>query len=159
MSVTLTDDDIERLLAEPKSLSPDWQKRLELKSRLGVGKQQIDFLGAGGTEFRIILRQSEHNSFSFSAILAYCLPESSGIVRLCRCNGKDHEHTNRIERNRFYGFHVHQATERYQELGGKEDGYAEPTSDYSDLRGALMHLCRLCSIDIPQDPQLSLEVD
>jgi hypothetical protein len=159
MTVTLTDEDIARLLAEPKSLPFDWRKRLDLKSRSGHGEQQMEFVGTAGSTFRVILRQSEHNQFDFSAILAYCLPESSGVFRLCRCNGKSHEHTNRIERNRFYDFHIHSATERYQELGGKEDGYAEPYSHYSDLRGALLVLCRQCNIDVPEESQLRFEVE
>ena len=160
MSVSLTDEDISRLLAEAKSLPPDWRNRLEMKSRSGHGEQQMEFLGADGSCFRVILRQSEHNSLDFSAILAYCAPESNAVVRLCRCNGKSHEHTNRIEGDRFYAFHVHKATQRYQELGGKEDSHAEACDAYVDLRGALMHLCVICGIDVPQEPQMSLlEVD
>jgi len=75
---------------------------------------------------------------------------------LCRCNGRDHEHTNRVSRNRL---HAHRATDSPRGGRRKEDGYAEPCSDYSDLREALMHLYRLCGIDIPQDPQMSLEAD
>lgn len=162
MAVALTDEDIGRLLAEEKSLPADWRLRLKMKSQSGHQSQQIDFAGSNGSNgsaFRIILRQSEYNPFGFSAILAYCLHDSSGIVRLCRCNGKDHEHTNRIERDRFYDFHIHWATERYQELGGKEEGYAEPCSDYADLRGALTVLCERCNIRVPEEPQLRLEVE
>lgn len=159
MSVTLSDADIRRLLDEPKSLPPDWKKRLDLKSRSGHGEQQIEFAGNAGSVFRVILRQSEHNVFDFSAILAYCPPDTNTVFRLCRCNGKSHEHTNRIEHERFYDFHVHWATERYQEMGGKEEGYAEVCGDYSDLHGALRCLCAQCSIAMPDDGQLSLEVN
>jgi len=32
------------------------------------------------------------------------------------------------------------ATERYQEIGNREDAYAEPTGRYSDICGALQCL-------------------
>ena len=50
------------------------------------------------------------------------------------------EHTNRIERQTFYDFHIHMATERYQQLGNRdprEDAYAEVTDRYGDATGAL----------------------
>jgi hypothetical protein len=47
---------------------------------------------------------------------------------LRRHNGKSHEHTNQIEAGAFYDFHIHRATERYQELGMREDAYAEARS-------------------------------
>ncbi|MDZ7814842.1 MAG: DUF1828 domain-containing protein [Planctomycetota bacterium] len=37
-----------------------------------------------------------------------------------RYNGKSHQHTNKIEGNTFFDFHIHQATERYQEFGERE---------------------------------------
>jgi hypothetical protein len=94
VAITLTDEDIGRLFAESKSLPPDWRKRLDMRSRSGHGEQQMEFSGADGSCFRVILRQSEHNPLDFSAILAYCPPESDAIVRLCRCNGKSHARRN-----------------------------------------------------------------
>jgi len=77
------------------------------------------------------------NVLDFSVILGYELPRIRRIFRLRRYNGK-HEHTNPIERNSFYGFHIHQATERYQTFGrGVEDHFAEPTSRYYSLETAI----------------------
>jgi len=39
------------------------------------------------------------------------------------------------------------ATERYQELGAKEDSYAEPTDRFTDLGGAIDCLLADCSFD------------
>ena len=59
------------------------------------------------------------------------------MFRLRRQNGRSHEHTNQIEDETFYDFHIHIATERYQELGAREDAYARPTDRYGALRDAL----------------------
>jgi hypothetical protein len=64
--------------------------------------------------------------------------------RLRRHNGKSHEHTNPIEKNTFYGFHIHTATERYQQSGYREDTYAEETNRYADYHGAIECMLRDC---------------
>ena len=38
---------------------------------------------------------------------------------------------------KFEGFHIHKATQRYQELGIQEEGFAEKTNKYTDWKGAL----------------------
>ncbi|MGO9060397.1 MAG: hypothetical protein ACLQU2_23895 [Candidatus Binataceae bacterium] len=89
-------------------------------------------------------------------ILAY-LPENvTGLFRLRRYNGKSHEHTNQIEKNTFYGYHIHTATERYQELGMDEDGFAQPTARFSDLSGALNCMIEDCGFDLPPEQQFKL---
>ena len=101
----------------------------------------------------MVLRQSKINSFDFSVIVAVRVPQSSQIFRLRRYNGKSHEHTNHIEDVTFYDFHIHFATERYQELGAREDGYAEPTDRYEDFRSALHCLIEDMNLEAPPDPQ------
>ena len=73
-----------------------------------------------------------------------------------RHNGKSHEHTNQIERNTFYDFHIHMATERYQEFGTREDAYAEITERFGDYESALRCLVDDCGFELPPEPQLSL---
>ncbi len=90
-----------------------------------------------GNKFRLIARQSQKNPHDFSLILAICVPKSNQLFLLRRYNGNSHEHTNHIEGNTFSGFHIHTATERYQERGEKEETYAEKTDRYSDFDGAL----------------------
>lgn len=139
MADLLTDDQIAELVAEPKALPVGLdQPGLPLRStKVGHKEAQYDLQGSAGDDFRVIVRQSEHSPLDFSVILAYRFRASNRIFRLRRYNGKSHEHTNRIERNSFYDYHIHMATERYQQQGHKEDAYAEPTSRYSDLYGAI----------------------
>jgi len=156
LAVLLSERDIERLMTEPKPLPSDWVQRLALKPKRGHREAQLDLAGLDGSEFKLILRQADANVFDFSAILAYCPPESNQVIRLCRCNGR-HQHTNAIERDSFYDFHVHTATERYQELGADEEGFAIPCGEYTDLQGAIQVLCARCAIEVPASPQMSLE--
>jgi hypothetical protein len=126
-----------------------------LRDKHGHKERELDINGAGGNQFRLILRQSNINPLDFSIILAVFPPGTSQMCRLRRYNGKSHEHTNQIENDTFYDFHIHQATERYQELGAQEDAYAEPTNRYADFSMALSCMLEDCRFDIPQAPQLS----
>jgi len=61
----------------------------------------------------------------------------------------------------FYDFHIHQATERYQDIGSREDAFAEPTDRYADLQSALRCLLTECGFEPPEvpDPPLFKEFD
>jgi hypothetical protein len=74
---------------------------------------------------------------------------------LRRYNGK-HQHTNKIEKETFFNFHIHYATERYQQFGMDEDGYAQPTEYYTDLQGAFQSLIKECNLILPPDTQPNL---
>jgi len=113
-------------------------------------------IGSAESQFRFILRQNDINSFDFSVILAVRIPGSNQLFRLRRYNGKSHEHTNHIEGDTFYDFHIHMATERYQEIGTREDAYAEPTDRYADYHEALRCLIEDVNVEIPPDAQQSL---
>jgi len=102
------------------------------------------------------MRQNKINTFDFSIILAVRVPQSNQLFRLRRYNGKSHEHTNRLEDTTFYDFHIHIATERYQEIGMREDAYAERTDRYSDFHGALQCLIHDANLEVPLDPQGNL---
>ncbi len=102
-----------------------------------------------------MLRQNIMNALDFSAIFGYHMPGSSRVFRLRRYNGK-HYHTNRIEQETISGFHIHQATERYQAIGAKEDAFAENTDRYSTLSDALNCLLEDCKFVPPEDGQSSL---
>lgn len=56
----------------------------------------------------------------------------------------------------FYDFHIHIATERYQEIGTREDAYAEPTDRYGDFHSALQCLIDDTSLNVPPEAQRSL---
>jgi hypothetical protein len=115
----------------------------------------MDLTGQHGSVFRIIIRQGVYNAFDFSVILAYRPPAGPRLFRLRRYNGKSHEHHNRIEGDRFYDFHVHTATERYQLRGMHEDSFAVPTDRYGDLGGAMEALLLDCGFSIDRAGQLS----
>ena len=144
------------LLQERKPLPADWRKRLQLRPKRGHEERDLELTGDAGSEFRLILRQNKINRLDFSIILAVRVPQSNTTFRLRRYNGKSHEHTNHIEGVTLYDFHIHMATERYQEIGTREDAYAELTDRYGDFHGALRCLLDDANFDIPPEAQASL---
>jgi hypothetical protein len=156
MAVRFTDAEIAELLAEPKSLPDDYRARLQLRPRSGHQRADLDVQGPSGNRFRILLRQNTRNALDFSAIVVHAPADSNLLFRLRRYNGRSHEHTNRLEGTTFYDFHIHMATERYQDLGAKEDSFAEPSDRFADLRGALACLLEDCAFRAPDAPQLPL---
>jgi hypothetical protein len=147
--VHLTDADIQLLLAEPKILPLSFERKTVLKQRRGHGEAQFDLGSSSDNRFCIILRQSHFNSLDFSAILGYYLIAPQKVFLLRRYNGK-HEHTNSIERETFYDFHIHEATERYQALGCNEERFAVVTARYSTLVQAFDCLITDCNL-APED--------
>lgn len=157
MAIRLNDTEISHLLAERKPLPPDYRERIQTKPKRGHKERELDVKGADGSEFRLILRQSEFNPLDFSVILAYRPPKTNQLFRLRRYNGKSHEHTNTLEGRTFYDFHVHTATERYQDESGlREDAYAEPTNRFADFHGAIRCMLGDCGFDVPPDTQGTL---
>lgn len=143
--IELSDSEIEALIAERKELPSNFDRRFRLRPRRGHSESSLDITTGAGHRFRFILRQSDHNILDFSAILGYYL-STGKIFILRRYNGKSHEHTNSIERQTFYDFHIHMATERYQAEGFHEEKYAEPTSRYATLRQAFECLMDDCNV-------------
>lgn len=136
MSILLTDPEVARLLADAKAPVGRKPAALRLRSKRGHDEAAVQLRGSGGDEFRLIVRRSQINPFAFSVILALRLPQSGRWFRLRRMNGKNHQHTNRLESVSFHDFHIHTATERYQDAGFREDTYAEPTDRFADVFGA-----------------------
>jgi len=156
MTLKLSDEQIEILLSEKKPLLETDRNRMRIRSKRGHKEQELDICGINGNQFRLIMRQSNFNQLDFSIILAYCPESTNQIFRLRRYNGKSHFHTNIIESQSFYGFHIHMATKRYQDLGAREDSYAEPTKRFSDFHSALNCMLTDCGFDWPVDPQQKL---
>lgn len=148
MPARLSNSEIQELLDQPKRLGTGLMASMNLRPKRGHREWDLDVPGSGGSDFRVIVRQSAHNPLDFSVVLTFRPPESNQVFRLRRYNGRSHEHTNRIEGDRFYDFHIHMATERYQDLGLREDAYAEPTHRFSDLAGAIACLERDCVFEI-----------
>ena len=143
--IRFSDNEIDKLIRKPKTLPVNFQELLRLRPKRGHSEHDIDVKGDDGSDFRLILRQNKINHLDFSVILAYCPQETTQQFRLCRYNGKSHQHKNSIEKESFYDFHIHKATERYQDLGTYEESYAKPTSRYSDLSSALRCLLEDCN--------------
>jgi hypothetical protein len=156
MAAKYSDLNVEALLQERKPLTLDYRAKIQLREKRGHKEQEMEIQSAEGNQFRLILRQSNFNVLDFSIILAYCPAGSNQMFRLRRYNGKSHEHSNPIESNKFYSFHIHTATERYQELGMREDTYAEPSGRFSDFNSALSCMLCDCGFDVPEDPQRKL---
>jgi len=156
MATNLTDAEIVALIAEAKPLPDDYRSRVQTRPKRGHRERELEIDGANGSKFRLILRQSSFNPLDFSVILAWVPPQSSTTFRLCRYNGKSHEHSNTLDSRRFYDFHVHRATERYQQSGLREDSFAEPTTRYQDFAGALRCLIQECGFQLPANNQPGL---
>ncbi len=156
MAARYSDYEISRMIQEVKPLPDNYRSKIQLREKRGHKERELDMAGVDGNGFRLIFRQSNFNPIDFLLILAFCPADTSQIFRLRRYNGKSHEHTNVIEKNSFYDFHIHQATERYQDIGAREDTYAAPSDRYSDLHSTLRCLMEDCHVESVQDPQISL---
>lgn len=165
MARTLTDDEIDSLVAESKSLKKGWTKRLRphAKSNLQHAQRALEVQGEAENKFRIIIRKNAINPLDFSIILTFKDKDGSEFV-LRRYNGKHpSQHTNRLEKARgepnssFRNtFHIHKATQRYQDEGLPIDGYAEETTEYASFDTALQAFVRSNGIVLPGDDAPSL---
>jgi hypothetical protein len=156
MPTQLTDAEIRALLEEPKQLPDDYRQQIRTRPKRGHEERELDLKGNSGSEFRLILRKSMFNPLDFSIILAYQMPGTTQLFRLRRYNGKSHEHTNSLEGQTFYEFHIHTATKRYQELGAREDSFAESTVRFADFAGALRCMFEDCRFALPAEQQPGL---
>lgn len=161
MSIDLTDNDIANLISEKKKLPDDYNNRLmRFQDKMGHKRSELGIIGANGGEFKILIRQGIINPLDFSVILAYKLPNSTRYFRLRRYNGK-HRHNNSIEGKDFYDTHIHQATERYQDIGSDEEKFAEESDRFNNVATALKCMLGDCGFELPdsEKSQISLELD
>lgn len=151
-----TDEEINQLPMENKKYDGPIDDFLRFKEAEGHKKASLEIPRADGSMFVVKLRQNKNSVTDFSAILAYQEKGANQDFKLRRYNGR-HEHTNKLEKQKFFDFHVHYATQRYQDAAGrKEESYAEPTDRYSDIKGALNCLIQDCNIRIEKDAQTSI---
>ena len=149
---TYSDQKIKELVEERKPLPENWRKQFVMKPKHGHKDHHLDLTGDSGNKFSIIIRRSNENPSDFSVVLAVQDPQSGKKFKLLRYNGKTHEHTNPIEKVKFYHFHIHFATERYQDIGKPEEFYAEPTNRYRDANSALQ--CLITDANFEEPPEL-----
>ena len=149
MAIIYTNEEINELINERKPLPQEWNRQIYTLNHM-------DVKGDKGNQFRISARQDRYNPLDFSVILGVIHPLTTKVFRLRRYNGKTNPHTNRIERNEVSGFHIHEATERYQKRRQNEDAYAVETIRYSDIEGAVACLIVDANFVVPQNTQLVL---
>ncbi len=154
--IILTDQEIEKLVKEPKPLPYDWRR----KNQPVINKieiiQTVQVIGKNNSIFILKPRQNPIKNNNFCLTLAYKDSELGKLFHLKRYDSFN-EHTNRIEKERFEGFHIHTATKRYQEFGlRKEDAYAQVTDRFNDYENALKCLLEDCNFIVAIDPQISL---
>jgi hypothetical protein len=152
--IQLSDEAIEDLIREPKN-TPAGLLPLRLTERNKHRRKDFTISNPSGNEFVIAVRQAVLNPLNFSVILMYRIPGYNTFFRLRRYNGKHGGHTNEIEGNEIGDeCHIHTASERYQKLGAKEEGFAVETTRYTDLNGAVRCLLEDCGFTPPPpDPQ------
>ncbi len=156
MNYYFTDIEIDQLITEKKIFPGTTKDIMNYKETDGHKNSSIEIHKNDGSLFVIRLRQNLNNVNDFSVILGYQGKGNNTIFKLRRYNGKSHQHTNRIEGNKFYDFHIHSATQRYQDLGLKEESFSEETDRYADIKGALKCMIEDCNITVQNDPQVNL---
>jgi len=143
----LSDEQIRALIEEPKPMPSGLEPLGAMSKRSQHYRKDFSFVcPTSGNEFIVIIRKSAINMLDFSVILGYKPSYIHEVFRLRRYNGKSHHHSNVLERGpRFYDFHIHTATERYQRQGGfEEDAFAEPTIRYQTIERAIQCLLDDC---------------
>lgn len=156
----LEDDEIAGLLKELKPLPEHWETRLKLLPKAGFkhSQREMQIRGVNGNAYRIVIRQSTLNGLDFSVILFF-QDQDGTEFRLCRYNGKHpSQHTNKLEKANGHTnavfrnqFHIHMATERYQQEGYEIDGYAEVTNRYSSFESALEEFLKANGFQVPKE--------
>jgi hypothetical protein len=162
MPKILSDKEIQQLLIEPKQLMPNWEHKLKLvqKAQEAFSQRSLSLKLSNGHEFNLVLRSNRFSPLSFSVILVFKDIDGSEYI-LRRHNGMHpSKHTNEYEK-RFklpnaelpICFHRHFATERYQTIGLKIDGYAEPAEDYNDIGTAQIAMIHDAGFILPINTQ------
>lgn len=140
MSSILSDTKIQQLLNEPKLLPARWQQLRTPSAREHSDSEcaSITVNGENGSIFKLYSRRNPLNQLDFSIILTV-MDSGGGETRLLRYNGKHpSKHTNQIEGTVIKNdFHIHIATERYQQSGRAIDGYAQATTKYATFEESL----------------------
>ncbi len=136
----ISDAEVERIIRAPKYVGVKVDLD-ELKNQMTLSEDGRQFeknvkLDCEGYDCQMRIRQSVDRPTNFSVILV-CKDYNRNDQVILRLNGNHGRHKNRIEKNVVDGPHIHRMTERYQVRTTHSDGYAEATSEYMDLDGAI----------------------
>jgi hypothetical protein len=144
---SLTDEKIKELLKSPKQLTNPMAR-----SKNKDGHEQFNFsataIDGTGHIFDVYMRRNlrEGMEDDFSCGISWIAPNGEPLT-LSRYNGSSHDHPNHLEQTRVgYNCHIHTATERYIKANKKAEGFAEATSRYNSVDGALHCLVSDCNI-------------
>ncbi len=144
MEPLFTDEQIAALLSEGKPYERSKLSTSHMASVEAYYRSSIEIRGVSGTRFVVFLRRSILDRFNFSAILGVKPEGQSEPFLLRRYNGRSHPHSNPIEGDTFFDYHIHTATERYQRMGRKPEMYAVPTDRYQNLEAAVLCMIEDC---------------
>ena len=147
MEYFFPDNEIKELTLERKEYNGTIADFLNFKESDGHKRSAIEIPRPDGSAFIVKLRQNTNTLNDFSAILAFQQKGINKDFKLRRYNGL-HEHTNKLENIKFFDFHIHYATQRYQEASRREESYAEITDRYFDIKGALKCLIDDCLLEL-----------
>lgn len=144
----MTDAELQKLINIPKTLSIKGAKKLiDRKIEKAFLRADIELLSDSEHSFFIRSRESLDDPTNFSVILSVKLKTGESF-NLLRCNGSSHWHKNGIEKTLIHGTHVHKTTERYFNMGYKPEGFAEESTEYTDVNGATEHIMKLGNITL-----------
>lgn len=148
-----SDERIDALIKEAKTVPTNFKDGLiaALKKDNGHLRSDATIKGASGNTFKVAIRKNDLDVFDFSIIIYLVAPTGKEFI-LRRYNGNSHRHTNRLEKEKIDGFHIHHATQRYQENTLHEEGYAEVTTRYSTYDAALDCLLEDCGFEFEASP-------
>lgn len=146
-----TDQEVDTLINERKLVSEN-ENISNLKSLYGVLKGSIVTLIGESHKFELRSRVISKYRDDFSVILSVIMEDLNDTFRLLRYNGF-HQHKNKYEGIQLKpGFHIHKATEHYQQAKyRKHDGYAELTDRYDNMHSALRCMVKDCNIIIEEE--------
>ncbi len=143
MILELSQIQIDKLINEPKTVKNPTARDVQKP-----GHTQKNYLleSKAGNSFSIYMRQNNKIEDDFSCGLMWNSP-SGETVTLVRYNGSSHQHGNRLEDETLdFECHIHKARSEYLEAGLKIEGFAQATSRYHRLEGALYCLVEDCNI-------------
>lgn len=137
MAEIISNEKIQAFIEERKYIHDQWRDKFITRWNGNSKERILEIVGDAGHEFKIIVRENKFNpSRNFSVVLGVYYPTRNKVFRLRRYNGSNHCHMKHIR----YECHIHHATEEYQNAKEREDSYAEKTSRYQDVFGALVCL-------------------
>ena len=148
----LSDIEIKNLIEDVKPMSVKSIRNInpKLKEKRMHKEAELNIVSETERNFKLIIRVNTIDMFDFSIILMYTDEQGKSYI-LRRYNGK-HPHKNKLEGTTLWDFHIHYATERYQQQGYRIESYAETTDSYSNWTEALNKMLDDCNFK--RDEQL-----